>query len=169
MSCCRRRRSTSRSWRPHCSREHTTWRWSESDTDPQVNTLIYYPSVCFSSSLTLCFLTDISPPSIFHIPADHEPDKELTDWLKENGANADTIDKVDDETLEHLSMSHSQHGFLLDGFCVAVCAGRIQTDWHSQWRFQRWPPLSTSTVSTAVTTQHETKEHQIKLFLAADS
>ncbi|KAK1885070.1 Mitogen-activated protein kinase kinase kinase 15 [Dissostichus eleginoides] len=36
---------------------------------------------------------DISPPSIFHIPADHEPDKELTDWLKEKGADADTIDK----------------------------------------------------------------------------
>ncbi|KAI4806567.1 hypothetical protein KUCAC02_017386, partial [Chaenocephalus aceratus] len=36
---------------------------------------------------------DISPPSIFHIPADHKPDKELTDWLKEKGADADTIDK----------------------------------------------------------------------------
>lgn len=37
---------------------------------------------------------DASPPSIFHIPADHEPDKQLTDWLKEQGADADTIDKV---------------------------------------------------------------------------
>ncbi|XP_075309026.1 mitogen-activated protein kinase kinase kinase 15 isoform X1 [Odontesthes bonariensis] len=36
---------------------------------------------------------DISPPSILHIPADHEPDKLLTDWLKEQGADADTIDK----------------------------------------------------------------------------
>nr|CBN82175.1 Mitogen-activated protein kinase kinase kinase 15 [Dicentrarchus labrax] len=36
---------------------------------------------------------DISPPSIFQIPADHEPDKQLTDWLKEQGADADTIDK----------------------------------------------------------------------------
>uniref|UniRef100_A0A8C4NW75 mitogen-activated protein kinase kinase kinase n=1 Tax=Dicentrarchus labrax TaxID=13489 RepID=A0A8C4NW75_DICLA len=35
----------------------------------------------------------ISPPSIFQIPADHEPDKQLTDWLKEQGADADTIDK----------------------------------------------------------------------------
>uniref|UniRef100_H3D7Y6 mitogen-activated protein kinase kinase kinase n=1 Tax=Tetraodon nigroviridis TaxID=99883 RepID=H3D7Y6_TETNG len=36
---------------------------------------------------------DVSPPSIFHIPADHEPDKQLTDWLEEQGADADTIDK----------------------------------------------------------------------------
>lgn len=41
------------------------------------------------------FFKDISPPSIFHIPADHEPDKQLTDWLKEQGADADTIDKVE--------------------------------------------------------------------------
>ncbi|MED6273100.1 hypothetical protein CHARACLAT_003239 [Characodon lateralis] len=34
---------------------------------------------------------DISPPSILH--ADHEPDKRLTDWLKEHGADPDTIDK----------------------------------------------------------------------------
>ncbi|XP_047423876.1 mitogen-activated protein kinase kinase kinase 15 isoform X1 [Mugil cephalus] len=37
--------------------------------------------------------SDVSPPSIFHIPADHEPDKQLTDWLKEQGADQDTIDK----------------------------------------------------------------------------
>ncbi|XP_034416501.1 mitogen-activated protein kinase kinase kinase 15 [Cyclopterus lumpus] len=36
---------------------------------------------------------EILPPSIFKIPADHEPDKQLTDWLKEQGADADTIDK----------------------------------------------------------------------------
>ncbi|XP_049421111.1 mitogen-activated protein kinase kinase kinase 15 isoform X2 [Epinephelus fuscoguttatus] len=36
---------------------------------------------------------DIAPPSIFQIPADHEPDKQLTDWLREQGADADTIDK----------------------------------------------------------------------------
>lgn len=36
---------------------------------------------------------DIAPPSIFHIPADFEPDKELSDWLKEQGADPDTIDK----------------------------------------------------------------------------
>lgn len=40
------------------------------------------------------YFPDVSPPSIFHIPADHEPDKQLTDWLKEQGADADTIDKV---------------------------------------------------------------------------
>ncbi|XP_028288631.1 mitogen-activated protein kinase kinase kinase 15 isoform X2 [Parambassis ranga] len=36
---------------------------------------------------------DISPPSIVHISADHEPDKELTDWLIELGADPDTVDK----------------------------------------------------------------------------
>uniref|UniRef100_A0A3B3T5Q6 mitogen-activated protein kinase kinase kinase n=1 Tax=Paramormyrops kingsleyae TaxID=1676925 RepID=A0A3B3T5Q6_9TELE len=38
--------------------------------------------------------TDIHPPSIFHIPADVEPDKELTDWLKELGVDADTVEKA---------------------------------------------------------------------------
>uniref|UniRef100_A0A3P8UJG9 mitogen-activated protein kinase kinase kinase n=1 Tax=Cynoglossus semilaevis TaxID=244447 RepID=A0A3P8UJG9_CYNSE len=36
---------------------------------------------------------DISPPSIVHIPADHEPDQQLVDWLKEQGADPDTVDK----------------------------------------------------------------------------
>ncbi|XP_037312384.2 mitogen-activated protein kinase kinase kinase 15 isoform X2 [Pungitius pungitius] len=36
---------------------------------------------------------DVLPPSIFKIPADHETDKPLTDWLKEQGADADTVDK----------------------------------------------------------------------------
>uniref|UniRef100_A0AAQ6A5P3 mitogen-activated protein kinase kinase kinase n=1 Tax=Amphiprion ocellaris TaxID=80972 RepID=A0AAQ6A5P3_AMPOC len=46
-------------------------------------------------------VSDISPPSIFHIPADHEPDKQLTDWLKEQGADPDTVDKfvVEEYTL----------------------------------------------------------------------
>ncbi|XP_036376653.1 LOW QUALITY PROTEIN: mitogen-activated protein kinase kinase kinase 15 [Megalops cyprinoides] len=45
--------------------------------------------------------SEIVPPSIFHIPADREPDKELTDWLKEQGADADTIEKfvMEDYTL----------------------------------------------------------------------
>lgn len=37
---------------------------------------------------------DITPPSIFQIPADFEPDKELTDWLNEQGADPDTIEKI---------------------------------------------------------------------------
>ncbi|KAG5850377.1 mitogen-activated protein kinase kinase kinase 15 isoform X2 [Anguilla rostrata] len=37
--------------------------------------------------------TEMIPPSIFHIPADVEPDKELTDWLKEQGADSDTMEK----------------------------------------------------------------------------
>ncbi|KAJ8278142.1 hypothetical protein GJAV_G00084320 [Gymnothorax javanicus] len=45
--------------------------------------------------------TEMNPPSIFHIPADMEPDKELTDWLKEQGADSDTIEKfaVEEYTL----------------------------------------------------------------------
>ncbi|KAG7487358.1 hypothetical protein MATL_G00022380 [Megalops atlanticus] len=45
--------------------------------------------------------SEIVPPSIFHIPADLEPDKELTDWLKEQGADADSIEKfvMEDYTL----------------------------------------------------------------------
>lgn len=46
------------------------------------------------SQMNRIYFPDVSPPSIFHIPADHEPDKQLTDWLKEQGADADTIDKV---------------------------------------------------------------------------
>ncbi|KPP74712.1 mitogen-activated protein kinase kinase kinase 15-like, partial [Scleropages formosus] len=44
---------------------------------------------------------DIHPPAIFHIPADLEPDKELTDWLKELGVDANTIEKfvMEDYTL----------------------------------------------------------------------
>uniref|UniRef100_A0A4W5NR27 mitogen-activated protein kinase kinase kinase n=1 Tax=Hucho hucho TaxID=62062 RepID=A0A4W5NR27_9TELE len=36
---------------------------------------------------------DVPPPSIFQVPVDHEPDKQLTDWLKDQSADADTIDK----------------------------------------------------------------------------
>ncbi|XP_066555150.1 mitogen-activated protein kinase kinase kinase 15 isoform X1 [Amia ocellicauda] len=45
--------------------------------------------------------TDIPTPSIFHIPADLEADKELSAWLKEHGADADTIERfvVEDYTL----------------------------------------------------------------------
>uniref|UniRef100_A0A671SVK5 mitogen-activated protein kinase kinase kinase n=1 Tax=Sinocyclocheilus anshuiensis TaxID=1608454 RepID=A0A671SVK5_9TELE len=35
-----------------------------------------------------------STPSIFHIATHPEPDKKLTDWLKEQGADSETIDKV---------------------------------------------------------------------------
>ena len=48
----------------------------------------------YVSKSSLFPVSDISPPSIFHVPADHEPDKQLVDWLKEQGADADTIDKV---------------------------------------------------------------------------
>ncbi|XP_066522845.1 mitogen-activated protein kinase kinase kinase 15 isoform X1 [Hoplias malabaricus] len=32
-------------------------------------------------------------PSIFHIPSEPQADKEMTDWLKEQGADSETIDK----------------------------------------------------------------------------
>ncbi|XP_026035901.1 mitogen-activated protein kinase kinase kinase 15 isoform X2 [Astatotilapia calliptera] len=66
---------------------------------------------------------DISPPSIHHIPADHEPDKQLIDWLKEQGADPDTIDKfvleeytltdiLRDVTKEDLRCLHLRGGIL---------------------------------------------------------
>uniref|UniRef100_A0A3P9JY45 mitogen-activated protein kinase kinase kinase n=1 Tax=Oryzias latipes TaxID=8090 RepID=A0A3P9JY45_ORYLA len=44
---------------------------------------------------------NIAPPSIHHTPADHEPDKRLTDWLKEQGADPSTVEKfvVEEYTL----------------------------------------------------------------------
>ncbi|XP_067107476.1 mitogen-activated protein kinase kinase kinase 15 [Osmerus mordax] len=36
---------------------------------------------------------DLPPPSIFHVAADHEPDKQLTDWLKDQGADHDTVER----------------------------------------------------------------------------
>ncbi|XP_061613917.1 mitogen-activated protein kinase kinase kinase 15 isoform X2 [Phyllopteryx taeniolatus] len=66
---------------------------------------------------------DFSPPSIFHISADHEPDKQLTDWLKEQGADPDTIDKfaleeytlidiLNDVTKDDLRCLHLRGGVL---------------------------------------------------------
>ncbi|KAJ3611086.1 hypothetical protein NHX12_021102 [Muraenolepis orangiensis] len=48
--------------------------------------------------------TDLPPPSIFHTPSDHEPDKQLTDWLKDQGADPDTVDKfvMEDYTLNNI-------------------------------------------------------------------
>ncbi|XP_012995069.1 mitogen-activated protein kinase kinase kinase 15 isoform X2 [Esox lucius] len=45
--------------------------------------------------------TDIPPPSIFQVPVDRESDKQLTDWLKDQGADSETIDKfvMEDYTL----------------------------------------------------------------------
>ncbi|XP_077101001.1 mitogen-activated protein kinase kinase kinase 15 isoform X1 [Siphateles boraxobius] len=45
-----------------------------------------------------------STPSIFHVAAQPEPDKKLTDWLKEQGADSETIDKfvVEDYTLNDI-------------------------------------------------------------------
>lgn len=66
------------------------------------------------------YFPDVSPPSIFHIPADHEPDKQLTDWLKEQGADADTIDKVS-TTSGSLSRPVVLPGFMLILLCSSLC------------------------------------------------
>ncbi|XP_061569010.1 mitogen-activated protein kinase kinase kinase 15 isoform X2 [Cololabis saira] len=66
---------------------------------------------------------DLSPPSIHHTPADHEPDKPLTDWLKEQGADANTMDKfvmeeytladvLNDVTKDDLRCLHLRGGIL---------------------------------------------------------
>lgn len=90
-------------------------------------------------SVPLPVLSDISPPSIHHIPADHEPDKQLTDWLKEQGADPDTIDKVQYlyVTAHWCSTSAHQHcdseviKTKSVSVCLLVCAGRIHTDGRS--------------------------------------
>uniref|UniRef100_A0AAY5K6P9 mitogen-activated protein kinase kinase kinase n=1 Tax=Esox lucius TaxID=8010 RepID=A0AAY5K6P9_ESOLU len=57
------------------------------------------------SHIILCLLPlhfpDIPPPSIFQVPVDRESDKQLTDWLKDQGADSETIDKfvMEDYTL----------------------------------------------------------------------
>lgn len=63
--------------------------------------LILKINMYFEQSVPVPAVSDISPPSIHHIPADHEPDKQLIDWLKEQGADPDTIDKV-----EYLYIGH---------------------------------------------------------------
>uniref|UniRef100_A0AAX7U274 mitogen-activated protein kinase kinase kinase n=1 Tax=Astatotilapia calliptera TaxID=8154 RepID=A0AAX7U274_ASTCA len=74
-------------------------------------------------SVLIPVVSDISPPSIHHIPADHEPDKQLIDWLKEQGADPDTIDKfvleeytltdiLRDVTKEDLRCLHLRGGIL---------------------------------------------------------
>ncbi|XP_028821904.1 mitogen-activated protein kinase kinase kinase 15 isoform X3 [Denticeps clupeoides] len=44
---------------------------------------------------------DVPQPSVFNIPGNLQPDKELADWLKEQGADAETIEKfaLEDYTL----------------------------------------------------------------------
>ncbi|KAL1006534.1 hypothetical protein UPYG_G00073530 [Umbra pygmaea] len=37
--------------------------------------------------------TDVPSPSIFHVPADRESHKQLVEWLKEQGADLESIDK----------------------------------------------------------------------------
>lgn len=59
-------------------------------------------------------VSDIAPPSIHHTPADHEPDKRLTDWLKEQGADPSTIEKVLD-VLKSVELLHFYRSTLIKG------------------------------------------------------
>uniref|UniRef100_A0A4W5NTZ5 mitogen-activated protein kinase kinase kinase n=1 Tax=Hucho hucho TaxID=62062 RepID=A0A4W5NTZ5_9TELE len=54
--------------------------------------------VCVCVCVCVWVLTESWKPTRI-IPVDHEPDKQLTDWLKDQSADADTIDKVDPYTL----------------------------------------------------------------------
>lgn len=53
-------------------------------------------------------------PSIFHISTQPEPDKKLTDWLKEQGADSETVDKV----THTIYQSFPQHSYWLTGFFI---------------------------------------------------
>ncbi|KAA8580554.1 hypothetical protein FQN60_013512 [Etheostoma spectabile] len=72
---------------------------------------------------------DISPPSIFHIPPDHEPDKKLTDWLKEQGADTDTIDKF---VLEEYTLTDILNDITKDDLqCLRLRGGVICRIWRA--------------------------------------
>ncbi|XP_034069796.1 mitogen-activated protein kinase kinase kinase 15 isoform X3 [Gymnodraco acuticeps] len=79
---------------------------------------------------------DISPPSIFHIPADHKPDKELTDWLKEKEADADTIDKF---VLEEYKLTDILNDVSKDDLhCLRLRGGVLCRIWRAiQWHRER--------------------------------
>ncbi|XP_075996543.1 mitogen-activated protein kinase kinase kinase 15 isoform X5 [Genypterus blacodes] len=72
---------------------------------------------------------DISPPSIFHVPADHEPDKQLTDWLKEQGADPDTIDKF---VLEEYTLNDLLNDITKDDLrCLRLRGGVLCRMWRA--------------------------------------
>ncbi|XP_058498666.1 mitogen-activated protein kinase kinase kinase 15 isoform X1 [Solea solea] len=75
---------------------------------------------------------DIAPPSIFHIPADHEPDKQLVDWLKEQGADADTVDKF---VLEEYSLTDLLSDITKDDLrCLRIRGGVLCRIWRAVQR-----------------------------------
>uniref|UniRef100_A0AAX7UYS0 mitogen-activated protein kinase kinase kinase n=1 Tax=Astatotilapia calliptera TaxID=8154 RepID=A0AAX7UYS0_ASTCA len=93
------------------------------ETNSDQKGLILKINMYFEQSVLIPVVSDISPPSIHHIPADHEPDKQLIDWLKEQGADPDTIDKfvleeytltdiLRDVTKEDLRCLHLRGGIL---------------------------------------------------------
>ncbi|XP_030254966.1 mitogen-activated protein kinase kinase kinase 15 isoform X1 [Sparus aurata] len=72
---------------------------------------------------------DVSPPSIFHIPADHVPDKQLTDWLKEQGADADTVDKF---VLEEYTLTDILNDVTKDDLrCLRLRGGVLCRIWRA--------------------------------------
>ncbi|KAM7369672.1 hypothetical protein PAMP_010976 [Pampus punctatissimus] len=72
---------------------------------------------------------DTSPPFIFHIPADHEPDKQLTDWLKEQGADPDAIDKF---VLEEYTLTDILNDVTKDDLrCLRLRGGVLCRIWRA--------------------------------------
>ncbi|XP_072288424.1 mitogen-activated protein kinase kinase kinase 15-like, partial [Eucyclogobius newberryi] len=72
---------------------------------------------------------DITLPSIFHIPADFEPDKELTDWLKEQGADPNTIDKF---VLEEYTLADILNDITRDDLrCLNLRGGVLCRVWRA--------------------------------------
>ncbi|XP_052451433.1 mitogen-activated protein kinase kinase kinase 15 isoform X1 [Carassius gibelio] len=68
-----------------------------------------------------------STPSIFHIATHPEPDKKLTDWLKEQGADSETIDKFveEDFTLSNILCDVTQE----DLRCLRLRGGSLCRIW----------------------------------------
>ncbi|KAM9827738.1 mitogen-activated protein kinase kinase kinase 15 [Neosynchiropus ocellatus] len=72
---------------------------------------------------------EMSPPSIFHIPADHQSDKQLTDWLKEQGADPDTVDKF---VLEEFTLTDVLNDVTKDDLrCLRLRGGVLCRIWRA--------------------------------------
>uniref|UniRef100_A0AAY4AMF0 mitogen-activated protein kinase kinase kinase n=1 Tax=Denticeps clupeoides TaxID=299321 RepID=A0AAY4AMF0_9TELE len=90
----------------------------------------------------------VPQPSVFNIPGNLQPDKELADWLKEQGADAETIEKVRLYT-SYTFVFYYQELFLKGIFLfVLVCIGRLHTERCSERNFKGGPPVPEATVRT---------------------
>uniref|UniRef100_A0A3B3CVH5 mitogen-activated protein kinase kinase kinase n=1 Tax=Oryzias melastigma TaxID=30732 RepID=A0A3B3CVH5_ORYME len=79
--------------------------------------------------LVMLLVSDIGPPSIHHTPADHEPDKRLTDWLKEQGADPSTVEKF---VLEEYTLSDILNDVSKDDLrCLHLRGGVLCRIWRA--------------------------------------